>query len=446
MSSKEFISFKRNLQIRHEVDVFIAGGGPAGIAAALAAAYNGCSVFLVEGQGCLGGMGTAGLIPVFMQFTDGINFLAGGVGEKIYKKLIENYGIEPYKGIGPGECAPIKPEILKRVYDDLLIDAGVEFSLMTQLVAVDMESRETVSSVILAAKSGIFAIKAKMYIDCTGDGDLSAWAGALFEKGDENGNLMAGTLCSLWTDIDWMKVAWERQDQYLEKAFNDRIFTVEDRHLPGIFKSGDHTGAGNMGHCFNLDGTDERSLTIAFVEQRKRLMEYEKYYKKYFPGFDKMELISTASLMGVRETRRITGDYKLGLDDFNKRAIFDDEIGRYAYCVDIHAANSGMAEYEKFLEEYEKLRYGIGESYGIPYRILTPSGLKNVLTAGRCVSSDRYIQSSIRVMPGCYITGQAAGAAASVAINGKTDTRGFDIGKLQQVIRKTGGFLPNFGK
>ena len=132
------------------------------------------------------------------------------------------------------------------------------------------------------------------------------------------------------------------------------------------------------------------------------------------------------------------------LDDFQKRADFEDEIGRYSYPVDVHASDASKESYSKFEKDFIGLRYKKGESYGIPYRILTPKGLSNVLVAGRCVSCDRYIQASIRVMPGCYITGQAAGAAAAIAAERNTDTRGFDVRELQLRLKRLGAFLPNF--
>ena len=156
-----------------------------------------------------------------------------------------------------------------------------------------------------------------------------------------------------------------------------------------------------------------------------------------------MTLVATGSLLGIRESRRITGDYVLCLDDFKKRAVFPDEIGRYCYPVDIHASKPDAANYKQFAEEFKTLRYKQGESYGIPYRVLVPQKLSNVLVAGRCVSSDRYIQGSIRVMPGCFITGQATGVAAAIAIEKGADTRGVPVPELQARLKKLGGYLPN---
>jgi len=432
-------TFQRQIPVRHDVDVFVAGGGPAGCAAAVAAARQGRSVFLAEQHTCLGGMGTAGLVPVFMQFSDGVNLLAAGVGSEILDKL------HAAGGTGPDSKMAIRAEALKRVYDDLLLDAGVDFTFQTQLIAVEAESGK-VTLAVLAAKSGLFAVRAKMFVDGTGDGDLAAWAGAPFEKGGDDGGMMPGTLCSLWADVDWDRVhagGRIRDNSRLEAAFKKGLFTHQDRHLPGMWRVGAHVGGGNIGHLFGIDNTDERSITKALIWGRKSLLEYERYYKHHLKGFERMELVATGSLPGVRESRRILGDYVLDLDDFKKRATFDDEIGRYSYPVDIHASKPEAAAYKKFEKEFRSLRYGKGESYGIPYRVLVPRKLANVLVAGRCVSSDRYIQGSIRVMPGCYITGQAAGVAAALAVERDTDTRGVDVKALQQRLKKVGAYLPN---
>lgn len=434
------LDFTRRIPVRHEVDILVAGGGPAGIAASLAAARQGRKVFLAERHSCLGGMGTAGMVPVFMQFTDGANFLAGGIGREVAEKLSKASGFPLRDGL------PIKAEVLKRIYDDLLLEAGVDFTFETLLIAVEKDATDHVSHAVLAAKSGIFAVKAKAFVDATGDGDLAAWAGAPFEKGDKDGGLMPGTLCSLWANVDWptvRKSGLGAGESRLEAAFKDKVFTIEDRHLPGMWQVGDDIGGGNIGHTFGVDNTDERSVTKALIWGRKSLLEYERYYKEYLKGFERMTLVATGSLLGIRESRRILGDYVLNLEDFKKRAVFPDEIGRYCYPVDIHASRPDKANYDRFAEEFKTLRYKRGESYGIPYRVLVPRKLTNVLVAGRCVSCDRYIQGSIRVMPGCFITGQAAGAAAAIAVERASDTRSVPIELLHARLKALGAFLPN---
>jgi hypothetical protein len=389
-------------------------------------------------------MGTAGMVPVFMPFGNGTDFLAGGFGKDVYERLFDAGGTGPDDRRGTLGCVCIQAEVLKRVYDAMVLETGMSFAFQTQVIGVEAKDGR-IAHAICQGKSGIFAVAAKVFIDGTGDGDLAAWAGAPFEKGDADGNLMPGTLCSLWAGVDWPAVhkAGLNAEKELPRAFADKVFAVEDRHLPGMFRVGAAIGGGNIGHAFGVDSTDERSLTTALVEGRKRLLEYERYYKKYLKGFEQMVLVSTGSLLGVRESRRITGEYVLNLEDFKQRAVFDDEIGRFSYPVDIHASKPSAENFAKFEEEFKNLRYGKGESYGIPYRTLVPKNVKNLLVAGRCISSDRYIQGSVRVMPGCYITGQAAGVAASMLVEKGTTAREVDTDELQRKLKAAGAFLPN---
>ena len=434
------VTFQRRLPVKYDVDVFVAGGGPAGVAAAVAARSLGARVFLAEAHTCLGGMGTAGRVPVFMPVSDGVHFLPGGFGRRVLDRLAQEKAL-------PGPATDI--EALKRVYDELVSESGAAFTFYTKLSAVESEGGR-VRHVVCASPSGLFAVRAKVYVDATGNGDLAAWAGAVFGKGDAQGHLMPGTLCSLWSGIDWP--TWEANrpkgpqpdGSMLEKAFADGVFTVPDRHLTGMHKLGEGLGGGNIGHTFGVDGTDERSLTQALLFGRKSMKEYTRYYREYLKGFEHLRLVDTGSLLGIRETRRITGDYTLGIADYKKRAVFPDEIGRYAYAIDIHPGTTDAASYEKHRQEFDKeYRYNKGESYGIPYRVLTPKGLDNVLVSGRCVSTDPLVHGSLRVMPGCFITGQAAGMAAAMAADGGCSVHDVDVKELQRRLKAFGAYLPN---
>lgn len=430
--------YQKDLPLRLTTDVLVVGGGPAGCAAAWAAAKTGKKVFLAESQACLGGLGTAGMVPAFMQFGDGEHFLAGGYGELLFERL---------KAMGeavgePQRAYEIRAENLKRVYEEMLIEQGVSFTFHTQLIDV-LAQDGRIEAAVFAAKSGVFAIQAQVYIDATGDGDLCAWAGAPYEKGDEEGNMMAGTLCQLWANIDWQKVDL-RDDSQIDAAFEAGVFKVLDKHLPGMWRVSldGGIGGGNIGHAYGVDGTDERSLTQALIYSRRLMDQYRAYYKNYLHGFEKMELVATGSLMGIRESRRIMGIEKLILPHFHEQACFPNEIGRYAYPVDAHAAKPTAQAYEKFRNEHTNLRYKKGESYGIPYGILVPQKLSNALVCGRCVSTDREMQSSIRVMPGCYITGQAAGVGAALSIIQNVAPAQVEVPALQQSLRALGAYLP----
>ncbi len=425
--------YSKHLPTRY-TDVFIAGGGPSGVSAAVTCARQGCSVFLAESRGCFGGLGTAGLVPEIMPFTDGVHFLAGGFGKEIFDALY------------PGEnwerrAHTVQAEKLKQLYDDLMVSSGAQFSFFTTLIDVVTDGNGTVTEVILAGKGQLFAVCARVFIDCTGDGDLCALAGAGYAHGDQDGVCMAGTLCSVWGGVDFSRVTGE-DSQALEKAFADGVFTQYDRHLPGMraIDSVQGIAGGNIGHCFSVDGTDSDSLTKAMLSGRRLLSEYKRYYQNYLAGFEHLQLISSADMMGIRESRRIQGDYTLCLADYLSQAVFDDEIGRYNYPVDMHVKNTEPDEFQRFQGELKELRLPDGASYGIPYRCLIPEKLNNVLVAGRCISTDRAVQASVRVIPGCYITGQATGMAASMATG---SVRDIDIRLLQAKLAAIGAFLPN---
>lgn len=435
------ISYQKSIPVRAEVDLFVAGGGPAGLAAAVTAARQGCRVYLAEGQACFGGMGTAGLVPAFSTFGDGVTVLAAGFGAEVLDRLaVEKHGEEPNDRNG------IQPEGLKRVYDSLVKESGMQATLLTQVIDVQLDGRR-LDTVICQGKSGLFAVRARMFIDCTGDADLCAWAGVPCVKGDaEDGRMMPGTLCSTWANIEFADDPGKIfVRQILQQAIADGVFTIPDLHHSGFWRTGRTLGGANIGHTFGVDATDERSLTEHLMQARAALMEFQHFYRKYIPGYAGIELAASGSLLGVRESRRIVGEYVLNVDDFKARAVFADEIGRYCYPVDIHNERPSTPEtHAAFEKEFRQtLRYNRGESYGIPYRCLVPQGIDNLLVAGRCISTDRKVLGSVRVMPGCYITGQAAGMAAVLCCEGAVTTRACPVPQLQRRLKAIGAALPN---
>lgn len=418
------------------MDVCVVGGGPAGVAAGIAAARSGARVLILESQGFFGGCGTAALVPAFMQFTDGVHFLAGGVGREVFDRACT-----------PELGCSIRVEVLKRVYDEMVRESGADFLFFANVA--DVIRRENgVEAVVVTAKSGVYAVHARIFVDGTGDGDLCVWGGAPFELGDPvTGHVMPSTLCQLWTDIRWDEepsehITRERKFEIIDRAMRDGVFSQEDYHLSGIWRVGRHTGGGNVSHCFGVNATDERSLTEGMVTGRRIAPEYRRFYREYMGGcYREAEIVATGSLLGVRESRRIMGDYVLGVEDFRADSRFEDEIGRYSYPIDIHP-EPGREAYRAFLHEHMGMRLDTGESYALPYRSLLPRGLENVYAVGRCISTDQKMQSSIRVMPCCYITGQAAGAAAALAAAGDGETRHVPMDALRSRLRAMGAYLP----
>lgn len=426
------------LPVEDEVDVLVVGGGPAGLTAAIAASRAGKRVFLAETSGAFGGAATAAGVPTFCMFGDGERLLVGGIGMELRRMVSKAYSPET-------AWVPLNSEKMKLACDRLIANSSVKFSLFTTLCAARTEGRR-LDAAVFASKRGLFAVRAKVFVDATGDADLVAFAGGSYEKGDANGGVMPATLCTLWGGIDFARrSSFKEQTAQLEVALGDGHFSVPDRHLTGITPTPDAptgTGGGNVGHVFGVDPTDERSLTKAMIDARRRMPEFESFFRKYLKGYDNLGLLATAPYLGVRESRRVRCDYMLTEGDFKARASFADEIGRYCYPVDIHPSSAdpkAMSEFQrKFREEYS---YGKGESYGIPYRSLVASSFDNVLVAGRCIGTDRAMQASVRVIPGCFITGQAAGAAAALAVDADAKARKVEYAALRARLKSLGAVL-----
>lgn len=439
------IGYSKRIPVKREVDVFVAGGGPAGVSAAVAAARLGHSVFLAESGFALGGAAVNMLVPAFMPFGDKLIFYAEGIGREVYDRIAAE-APDRFKTYCP-DGIPV--ETLKLIYDDMIEKSGCALAFGAEVTDAVTEGGR-VTHAVLSAREGMYAVKAKLFIDATGDGLLSERAGARTEYGDENGLSMAATLCALWAGFEFDKFEYPA-NKYVDRAFNDGVFTNHDRHLPGIWPIlanhpgvPDGVGGSNAGHVYGVDPRSSESLTGGIIKARKQLKEYRRYFREYMSGCGNAEIIYSAPMLGIRESRRVTCDYRLNVEDFKRRAVFDDEIGRFNYGVDIHSSTNDRAGYEKFIGEYTSLRYKDGESYGIPLRSLTVKGFSNLLCAGRCIGTDRYMLSSVRVMPGCFITGQAAGTAAAQALEQKAeDVREADVREIQNKLVRMGAYLPN---
>ena len=430
--------FSRRLPVKVETDVFVAGGGPSGIAAAVTAAKAGARVFLSEAHTSFGGMSTIGRIPLSMKWSDGIRDMDAGFGARIRRRLeVESHLKGPATDI----------EALKRVYDREAESAGVDFAFYSRVIGVDVRGGH-VDHAVVSSPSGLWAVKAKVFVDATGNGDLCMFAGAETRTGDADGKSMPGTLCTLWAGCDfskWPKSRTREQHRALDRAIRDGVFSEPDNNWCGIWDVGEGVANGNLGHAFEVDGTDERSLTRAMVDGRRKAMEYERYLREYLKeGFENARVVSTAEVLGVRASRRVVGDYVLTFEDYLRRASFEDEIGRYLYTIDIHPGTNDRATVEAYRHRAgSSIAYGAGDSYGIPLRTLVPRALGNVLVAGRCISTDHYMQGSVRVTPGCHITGQAAGMVAAMSVAADGDVRKIRAADVRRRLRAIGAYAPD---
>lgn len=429
---KSSTASKSKVKVNSEWDVIVVGGGPAGCAAATAAAREGSKVLLIESTGALGGMGTSGLLNAWCPFTDKEKIIYKGIAERVF--LEAKKGVPHAKG---NDWIPINTEHLKVVYDDLVTSEGVSVLFFSNMAAVEMKNKDTVDAVVVANKAGLTAYKAKLFIDCTGDGDLAAWAGAGFDIGDENGTVQDGSLCFGLSNIDPYEfsligsVHTSRKDGPIYKMLESGKYTlIKDNHI-----NDKYAGPGyllfNAGHV-KVDSTDPVSLSSAMIMGRKVARQFREGLAEYEPKvFAASYLATTASLMGIRESRRVKCDYTFTLDDWLARKEFQDGIGRNSYYIDVH---------KKDAKEYA--RYGKGESHGIPFRCMLPVGLKNVFVAGRCISTDHYAHGSLRVMPPSLVTGEAVGTAAGLIYKAsKPDVHSVDVAKLRSRLREMGQLL-----
>mgnify|MGYP005840676321 FL=1 len=428
-------------------DVIVCGGGPAGCTAAAAAAREGARTLLLETTGCLGGMGTSGLVPAWTPFGDGEKIIYRGLAQKVFETCKAQQPHVPKDALN---WVPIDAELLKRVYDDLVVEFGAEVRFhhfMARAIAED----GAVRAVLTASKAGALAFSAKVYIDATGDGDLAASAGAPFEKGQgENRGLMPATHCFVLSNVD--EYAYRHgpvlhpmnpQSPIYEILKSGKYPLIPDAHLCNNTVGPGSVGF-NAGHLWEVDNTDPVSVSRAMMQGRKMAAAYRDALAEYHPkAFANAFLAATGSLMGIRETRRIVGDYQLTLDDYMLRRSFPDEICRNCYFIDIHGVKKDPKTRPEDYVRWEgrSHRYGKGESHGIPYRCLTPKGLRNVLVAGRCVSCDESVQGSVRVMPVCLAMGEAAGMAAAFAAAGDGDTHAVDVHRLRARLRECGAYL-----
>lgn len=434
----------RTIPAENGYDLIVAGGGPAGSAAAICAARLGAKVLLVEATGCLGGMGTSGLVTAFDPMANGERALVGGLMREIVETLYERGQLGPQ--VTPEfwreryHCwTQFRVEGLKRLLDELAAEAGVEVRLFTTLVEVDADPNR-VNGIVVHNIEGLRYISAKAFVDATGDAVLADLCGVECRT---NAEFMPGTLCSLHVGIDWERFRHKQQRDSLEQAIADGHFTQPDRHLPGMSQVGHAIGYLNGGHLFGKDALTVKGRTEGMALGRKLVQEYVDFYRKYVDGCQNIELVTTAALMGVRETRRIVGEYELTFDDYIARRQFPDQIGVFNKFVDIHVRDCSDQEYERLCEEMSQTgRIGPGECFGLPYGIIVPKGWHNLWVAGRCNSSDVRVHGSIRVMPAAAMMGQAAGAAAVQSIRTGQSAFSINTGDLVRTLREQGAYLP----
>ncbi len=411
-------------------DLIVVGGGFSGTCAAIEAARKGLSVLLVEKYNCLGGAPNNCLVMPFMNYWtklgEGEQFLTGD----LFLEIVEN--LRSLGGIAENNKT-FDEEILKIVLQRMCISAGV--NLLFNSTVVDVQTEDGKITAIKAwGKSKMITLTATHFIDATGDAELSVLSGVNYRVGrEEDGLCQPMTLSFRLGGMDkstfLMNRAYanalykEHQEKGLIKNPRENVLIFVTQHDDIIHF--------NTTRIVKHNPTDPWEVTKAEIDAREQVFEMLKFLKENIPGCENAYLLSTALQIGIRESRMIEGEYTLTVEDLKSLKRFPDAIAVANYDIDIHnPEGAGTSHYY----------FGEGEWYEIPYRCLVPKGMKNLLVAGRCISSTHEAQASYRIMPYCAELGHAAGAAVSVAVKNGTDLPNVDMAELQTIL-KSEGFL-----
>lgn len=437
----DFIKYAdKKIPVLYSVDVCICGGGPAGVAAAVNAAKNGANTLLIERGIALGGLGVLGCVYPFMD-THAPDSDTPYLVE--LKNRLRGYGIEPFDGVTQQTWH--NPETLALIHDEMCSENGV--NILYQTVVTDsITSNGKISAIIIQTIAGLAAVKAKIFIDATGDAYLSRISGVDYERGyEKTGNNqplsfrfeMGGidteklyNYVAIELKEDWCKSklpyfeiaeAMHRKQRYKLEEFMARgvemgeITQEEAEYMQGYTIIGKN-GVMSM-NCpeipVKFSATDPISYSKAVTFGRKMMRNIARYLVKHLPGFENAFISREAVMLGARESWRIKGKYFLVEDDYHNQSRFPDAVCRTAWFIDAHG--------EKISEKLPK-----GGFYEIPYRSLVSDKISNLIVAGRCISASFILQASMRIQPTCYSIGEAAGIAAQFAVQNKIDANKLD--------------------
>ena len=457
-----------DLPLSFSCDVLVLGGGPAGFCAAVAAARTGADTLLVEANGCCGGMATMGLVGPFMTCYDksGENMIIRGLFEELVDRLVaEDGAIHPSKVragtaftswivVGHDHVTPFDPEVLKCVMDDMLIEAGVHVLYHTSFVEPVIDGRR-ITGVIVSSKAGLQKISAETVIDCTGDADVAFRSGVSCENGNsELGITQPATLFfrignvdteKLEADIDANRDNFYRKDGVNYRSLHWRVSEAREngdwslkRVSIGLFRGvrPDEFSI-NTSRIMGVDATSNESLTSGEMEGRRQVKEIFRFFRKYVPGCENAKLLSTASTLGIRESRHIRGKHVLTSDEILNGTVPEDAVFVASNSVDVHGRFGPMSN------EYTPIEHG--EYYGVSYGCLVPDGIDALLVAGRSVSATSEAAGAIRVMPPCMALGQAAGTAAALCVREHCTPAELDTRKLRAALRQQKVYLGEEG-
>ncbi|MBA2963295.1 MULTISPECIES: FAD-dependent oxidoreductase [Ramlibacter] len=434
----------RQTPIYGEYDVVVLGGGPAGIAAAVSAARAGRSTLLVERYGFLGGMGTAAGVTNFCglhaNVHGDIRRVVHGVASELLERIDRLGGLNtPHALFGKTVAQAYDTAAYKIAADELMASAGVHLLFHALGAGVLMDAPGRIGALLVETKSGRRAIVGRAFVDGSGDGDLAAWAGAPWDAGDGAGNFLYPSTMFRLNDIDPERAgnAWEVIPRLMLQAQAEgryhfpRKTPIVRPQKSGIEWRVNLTQLANVdGNA--MDGTDADELSQAEVLGRRQIASVAGFLREV-PGFERAYIVDIAPQVGIRETRRVRGHYQLTESDVLDCASFPDTIGVNGWPLELHL--KGDVEFR-----WPKIPESRGFNH-LPYRMIVPLGVDNLWVAGRCASMTHEAQSAARVTGACFVMGEAAGAAAHLALEEDGRAAGVDTGALQARLEAQGAWL-----
>ena len=445
-------------------DTIVVGGGPSGAVAAIAAARQGAKTLLVEQYGFLGGMLTAGGVGPMMTFHTGETQVVRGIAEEIICRLKE-------MSLSPGHMddfvgytssvTPFDPEGMKYILETMALEAGVQLLYHTVFTGCSVENG-AIKKITLYTKGGFLDVEAKVFIDCTADADLSAYAGVPTTYGRESDNLAQPMTLNIrvgGVDRDRMiDYVSENRDDMLPTTPFDRLRHIPRSGIQGAYSLiqkakdvGKFNVDRNMVLCFETNtpgefilnmsriirksALDAFDLTDAEVEGRRQARQIVDFMRDNIPGFESCHIISTGPHIGIRESRKIHGIYTLTAEDLLSNRMFEDAIAMGGYPIDIHSPDGS---------DMKHCHLKPGSWYSVPYRSLVTEEIANLIVAGRCISATHEACAAVRVTPIAMAIGQAAGTAAAQSVLTCEPANKLNTRALRESLVQNNAFLENY--
>src|SRR6202795_4669475 len=431
----------RRVSLYGEYEVAVLGGGPAGIAAAAAAARAGRRMLLIERYGFLGGMGTAAGVTNFCGLHANVHGemhrVVQGIASDLLARIDRPDGLNaPHLILGKIFAQAYDTPAYKIAADDLLLSHEVDILFHALGAGVVMHDENRINALMVETKAGRQAVRAGIFIDCSGDGDLAAWAGAPFEVGDNNGGMLYPSMMFRLNGIDPDKAgeAWRTIPALMEAAeaagthhFPRKAAIVRPQRSPIEWRVNFTQLAREDGTAIN--GLEPDDLTRGEIEGGRQAVNAFNFLRTV-PGFEKSYIVDLPPQLGIRETRRVVGVYMPSGEGVAGCASSDASIGANGWPMESHVAGDVIFKFPPIPQSR-----GFNE---LPYRMLVPAGIDNLLVAGRCASMTHDGRSAARVSGACFAMGEAAGMAAALALGGNIIPRDIAVEELQQRLKQQG--------